>query len=144
MLQALRRIIHASDLYSRELAARSKLTAPQIICLRRLRLDGPSHPSDLADRVSLSRATVTGIINRLEDRGYVVRDRGGNDRRRVLVRLTDLGEEIIKDLPLPLHDRLALGLAGLPLIEQEAIANTLALVADMMGPPEKTLTKNRG
>lgn len=129
----MRKITRAIDLHSRNLAANHKLTAPQLICLRQLREHGPLSPSRLAKEISLSQATVTGIIDRLEKRALVQRQRNQPDRRQVCIHLTAEGRELIKDAPLPLQERFAESLAKLPLEEQLEIQRVLGRIVMMMG-----------
>jgi|SRR5947209_787669 len=55
-------------------------------CLDILDAQGPLSPSALARRAGLHPATMTGILDRLERGGWIVRERDANDRRAVLVR----------------------------------------------------------
>ena len=76
VLVALRRIIRATDLHSRQLSKIAGLTAPQLLILQLLRQHTELTVGEVAQRVSLSQATVTTIIDRLEKRGFVKRERG--------------------------------------------------------------------
>lgn len=132
ILRSLRRISRAIDLFSRHLARVYDLTGPQLVCLRELKKGGSTSPSELAARVSLSPATVTGILDRLETRRLVRRRRNPKDKRRVIVSLTRDGRALVGEAPPPLHHRLAKGLASLSEEECEAIDRSLTLVVDMM------------
>lgn len=132
----MRRIIRAVDLYSRRLIAQSGLSGPQLTCLRALAQGGSMQTYQLADAVHLSAATVCGILNRLEQRGLVVRARQTDDRRRVLVSLTEAGEDTVDNAPPALHDKFLLKLRALPPGEQEAIKGTLAAIVEMMAAGE--------
>jgi DNA-binding MarR family transcriptional regulator len=55
-------------------------------CLELINRHGPLSPSALARRAGLHPATMTGVLDRLERGGWVVRDRDPNDRRAVLIR----------------------------------------------------------
>lgn len=132
ILTGLRRISRAIDLYSRSLAKSVGLTVPQLICMRYLLRHGPSAPTVVARHISLSSATVTGILDRLVRRGLITRRRLERDRRRVEVELTPAGSKLLETAPSPLHARLAERLAKLPVAEQQTIdANLQRLVALM-------------
>ncbi|WP_322752183.1 MarR family transcriptional regulator [Frankia sp. Cas3] len=55
-------------------------------CLDVITRHGPISPSALARRVGVHLATMTGILDRLERGGWIVRDRVESDRRAVLIR----------------------------------------------------------
>jgi len=61
--------------------------------LRLLLSDGPMRVSDLARRRLISIATTSARLDRLEKRGLIVRERIPADRRAVVARLTDRGEQ---------------------------------------------------
>ncbi|MFH1033417.1 MAG: MarR family transcriptional regulator [Pseudomonadota bacterium] len=132
ILLSLRRITRAIDLHSRSLALRCQLTAPQLVCLRHLVEEGSGTSGGLARKVSLSQATVTGILDRLEARGLVGRQRDGSDRRRVIVTPTPAGQALAAQAPMPLQERFAGKLAGLPLKEQARLDQALRQIVEMM------------
>lgn len=70
------------------------LTPPQIHALLSLGTDGPLAMGELARRVGVTEKTVTGLVDRLERDGWVLRARDAGDRRVVHARLTPKGEEI--------------------------------------------------
>lgn len=66
---------------------------------------------ELADRVNLKTATMTPIVQKLEQIGYVHREKNPEDNRKVFVILTDEGKSLntrITDVPLELAQRLQL------------------------------------
>ncbi|MGE5624952.1 MAG: MarR family winged helix-turn-helix transcriptional regulator [Bacillota bacterium] len=128
----LRRIMRAMDVYSRQLSGSHGLTGPQMLCLREISMQGTLTTGALALAVALSPATLTGILDRLEVRGLVSRERRPEDKRRVLVSLTPLGQQMSQELPSPLQDRFGARLAELPPEEQSAIRRALEKVAKMM------------
>ncbi|MCJ8502542.1 MarR family winged helix-turn-helix transcriptional regulator [Desulfatitalea alkaliphila] len=132
ILKSLRRIIRAIDLHSRELSARFNLTVPQLVCLRQLYRNGDCSPGDLARFVSLSQATLTGIIDRLENRALVTRQRGQTDRRKVLLSLTPEGRRMAETMPWPLQERFAERLFALPRQDQAMINRVLDQIVHMM------------
>lgn len=56
--------------------------------------DGPMSAGEIRDRLLVTGATVTGLIDSLAGSGYVRRMRHPEDRRRVLVSLTDKGRRL--------------------------------------------------
>jgi DNA-binding MarR family transcriptional regulator len=132
VLVSLRQIIRATDLYSRQLSKRAGLTAPQLLILQAIRALGAVSLSKLSQQVSLSQATVTTIIDRLEARGLVTRHRSAEDKRVVHATLTDAGETMVLKAPTPLQDVFSQRFAALDDWEQSMIVAALQRVATMM------------
>jgi len=133
ILRSLRRISRAIDVHSRKLVNDLGLTGPQLVVLRTIARVGPLTPSAVAREVSLSQATVTGIIDRLSGRQLVTRERSERDRRLVAVRVTKAGQTLVDSAPSPLQDRFVERLAALPPPEQEQIRGALDQIVTMMG-----------
>lgn len=132
VLNSLRRIVRSVDLYSSSFISKYKFTAPQLHCLLAINENQQITISRLAEEVYLSASTVVGIINRLEDKNLVVRERDNQDRRIVNISVTSKGKKVIQNTPLPLQDNLAKSLSDLPQSEQATIAQSLKRIVDLM------------
>ena len=62
----------------------------------------PCTPGFLAELTGLSSGAITGVIDRLERAGFLVREHDSKDRRRVLLRLTHTREPEVRALFEPL------------------------------------------
>lgn len=133
VLSALRRIIRATDLHSRQLAREVGLTTPQVVVLQAIRDLGEVTTGQLSRRVSLSQGTVTTILDRLEAGGLVERYRNTADRRVVHSRLTRRGRAVLRRAPPLLHERFIAEFQRLSPARQARIITTLEEVAAMMG-----------
>jgi DNA-binding MarR family transcriptional regulator len=132
ILQSLRRIIRATDLYSRRLKLTYDITAPQLICLLAITENGTITVSKIAEKVHLSASTVVGILNRLEQKGLIVRSRDTKDRRVVFVSASDEGMKLVRNAPTPLQDNLSDALMNLAEDEQASITDSLKRLVSMM------------
>lgn len=132
VLVALRRIARTIDLRSRDLMRRYGLTVPQLVVLRVLERYGERTGSALAKEVSLSHATITGILKRLEARQLVDRHRSDVDRRQVVMRLTPAGRQLVAEAPSPLQSRFSHRLESLADWERSMILATLQRLVGMM------------
>lgn len=132
ILRALRRITRAVALHSRQLAAVSHITAPQLMCLRTVIAQGPLTATAISREIHVSPSTVVGILDRLEDKGLVRRERGREDRRIVFVSVTEAGRELAASAPSPLQKHLADGLNALPELEQATITLALERIVTLM------------
>lgn len=132
VLVSLRRIIRAIDLHSRSLSQRFGLTGPQLIILEALVERGECSVSELSNAISLSMATVTGILSRLESRGLIERRRDDTDRRKVLVHATPACDEILIKAPTPLQESFISEYDKLQDWEQTLIITSLQRIVSMM------------
>jgi DNA-binding MarR family transcriptional regulator len=80
--------VHAS-LWQRELD--SRVTSVQFGVLSLLHQHPGIDQRSLGDLLQLDRSTITDVVLRLENRGYLCRDRDAADRRRKMLSLTDAG-----------------------------------------------------
>ncbi len=136
VLIALRRVIRATGLHSKYLARTTGLTTPQILVLQAVGNSESLIVSALASRVNLSQATVTSILDRLEKRQLVSRQRSMQDKRKVVVSLTGLGIETLKNAPMPLQEQFTRQFHQLQGWEQAMIVSALQRVAMMMDADE--------
>lgn len=132
VLVALRRVIRATDLHSKYLAKTTGLTAPQILILQTIRDKGLQTVGSLAKDVSLSQATVTNILDRLEAKELVVRERSTEDKRKVFTQLTAKARVVLEGAPLPLQDQFARQFEELQEWEQAMMISALQRIAQMM------------
>lgn len=132
VLRSLRRIMRATNIYSRHLAMNYQLTAAQLMCLHTMERKGQCTSGELASAMEISQATVTGILDRLESRGVVTRHRDVRDKRRVLVQITEAGQGLVEAAPPPLQQQFAERLAEAPEAEQQQIDRVLRQIVEMM------------
>lgn len=132
VLVALRRVIRATDLHSKHLAKTTGLTTPQILLLQTIRDKGEVTIGEIANEMSLSQATVTSILDRLEKRDLVYRERSKEDKRKVHAYLTDQASEILKEAPIPLQEHFTRQFIDLQEWEQTMIISSLQRIAQMM------------
>jgi DNA-binding MarR family transcriptional regulator len=103
------------------------------LVLGQLRDRGPMSPSELGERLIVTRATVTGVVDSLERRGYVERSPNPNDRRGIIVELTPAGLDAVAQVRTIIHrqEREWMG----PLSENE-----LATYIELMHRIQKNVT----
>ena len=100
-----------------------KLTPSQFGVLEALYHLGPMHQCELGERILKSSGNMTLVIDNLEKRGLVRRERSVEDRRFIQVHLTEDGERLIRRV-FPMHaDAITRQLAVLTQEEQRALGN---------------------
>ncbi len=142
VLCSLRRIIRSVDIYSRRLNSEFGLTAPQLICLRAVVSNAGITLSRLTSEVSLSPSTVTGIVDRLETKGLLKRERCRKDRRKVYLFPSPAGRDITERSPSLLQDQLSHSLSELSAEEQILIAESLERVVHLMEAQDVVASPN--
>ncbi len=75
------------------------------LVLGQLRDHGPMSPSELGERLIVTRATVTGLLDSLERRGLVARSANPDDRRGLSVAITPTGLTVIQQVRTIIHGR---------------------------------------
>jgi DNA-binding MarR family transcriptional regulator len=133
MLIALRRVMRAVDLHSRQLVQSHGLTGPQAMVLKEVHKAASTLTAgELARRVSLSQATVTDIVKRLEGRDLLRRERDSKDRRRVYVCVTDTGRSVVNASPPLLQETFSQRFNALKDWEQHLLLSSVQRVAELM------------
>lgn len=132
ILLSVRKIMRAIDMHSSSLAREFGLTSPQLICLKKLTEAGEMTPGSLAKAVHLSHATVTGIINRLEKKGLVERNRSMEDGRSFLIKITSSGLSMLESSPSVLQDQFMVKLSELANWEKTMILSSLQRITAML------------
>jgi DNA-binding MarR family transcriptional regulator len=86
-LLAMRRAGSIMQLLGQVSAERIGINVTDLNCLNIVALTGPMTAGDLAKATGLTTASITGVLDRLEEGGFVQRERDPKDRRRVIVNL---------------------------------------------------------
>lgn len=132
VLITLRQIVRAMSIHSKSLDKHYGLTAPQLIILQELSHADKISIGEIARRISLSQATVTDILDRLESKGLVLRTRNDFDRRQVLIKITPKSKDIINKKPSLLQKQFLLEFNKLHKWEQHLILSSVERIASMM------------
>lgn len=127
-------------MHSRQLASKTGLTVPQLLCLRAIDELATDEDDVTLAKVSaalqLSQSTVSNIIERLVRAGLVDRQRSARDRRRVHLTLTGDGAERLRGAPRQLQDRFLARVERLPATERDRLLAALEEVVELLGAEE--------
>ncbi len=110
--------------------ATTDLTVGQVRLLFHLGRRGPTAMSQVAEWLGVDRATATGIVDRIERRGLVRRERRDDDRRVVECRLSDAGAALVAEIDGIRLDAMQQLLGLLEAPELEAFDRLLAKIID--------------
>lgn len=99
VLDVLREIMHYADMRSRRLLREIGLSSTQAGVLYALADGEARNAGDIAKSLSLTGATISGVLDRLEQKRMLVRVRRPEDRRMVAVRILPAGRELLEKIP---------------------------------------------
>ncbi|MBZ4676133.1 MAG: MarR family transcriptional regulator [Anaerophaga sp.] len=134
ILIKIRRIVRSINLESKKVQKDFGVSIPQILCLEYLK-NSPGYQAtqkSIRDHLNLNSSTVTGIIGRLEKKGFLARLPKSGDKRVMHIALTSSGDALLEQTPDLLQQRLDEKLKGLSKEELERIGNTLDLLIEML------------
>lgn len=136
LLIALRKVIRAIDLHSKHLNKTSGLTSPQLLIMLEIDKASGINSSQVAKNVNLSAATVTNILDRLENKSLVSRVRDTQDKRKVGLFLTDAGKALLLNAPQALQEHFINKFSSLAQWEQSQLLSSMERLSEMMNADE--------
>lgn len=139
ILRALRRIIRKTSEHSRQVSRDTGLSIPQSLCLR---IIGSARSGEeitvvrVADAIQLAPATVSRLLDRLEEAKLILRERRSQDRRKVCLRLTPQGRARLRKLPPLLQQEFSDRLQELSERKQAELLRALETIVELMEAEE--------
>lgn len=135
-LRAIRRILRAADQGERRLALATGLTPSQLLVLQEVERSGDITPSEISQALQFSQATITNIVDRLENAALVVRRKGERDKRQIRVILTEKGQAMLTTAPDLLQNRFMARFGSLRGWEQAMILSSLERLGELLDAAE--------
>ncbi len=136
----IRRLIQSAELYSKELNKKYSISAAQLNCLLALHDNGPLPPSQIAHYMLVKSSTVTGVVDRLEQKMLVQRVRNSPDRRVITIELTEIGRELAENAPPPIQQKIIDGLKKISESQIDQISHALSLLIHMLDVQDLEIT----
>ncbi|WP_167607884.1 MarR family winged helix-turn-helix transcriptional regulator [Maribellus sediminis] len=136
ILIKIRKIVRSIDIESKKIQKEHGVSIPQVLCLNFLH-NSPNYQAtqgEIRRFLNLNPSTVSGIIDRLEKKGYLARLPKLGDKRVVNIALTSAGDKLLKTIPSLLHVQLSEKLKKLneeEFIKVEEGLNTLIRILDI-------------
>jgi len=140
IIYSIRRLMQAGELYTKELNKIYNISSAQLNCLVTLYENGPLSPSQIAKWMMVNSSTITGIIDRLEQKGLVKRMRISTDRRIITIDLTKNGKLLAENAPPPIQHKLFDGISQLSEKEVKYISDSLLKLTDMLDVQDLKVT----
>jgi DNA-binding MarR family transcriptional regulator len=109
ILIKIRQIVRSIDIESKKIQKGYGVSIPQVLCLNFLHesKNYQATQSEIRKFLNLNSSTVSGIINRLEKKGFLARLPKTGDKRVVNIALTSAGDKLLTTIPPLLHEQLS-------------------------------------
>ena len=101
VLKLFRVIFQSVNRHSHEVERKAGIGGAQLWALAEISGRPSITVTELAKAMSIHQSTASNLLDKLVSQNYVARDRSDEDRRVVLLTLTQRGEEILHKAPLP-------------------------------------------
>jgi MarR family transcriptional regulator, organic hydroperoxide resistance regulator len=132
VMQSLRRIVKSLEDYSQEVYSHYGITGPQLWVMKTIYQSGRMSPGEISKAMYLHPSTISGVVDRLEKKGYLVRDRTGPDRRVVQIELTPKGNRVVRKAPKPVQGKMIYGLRKLKKEELILIYQSISKLVEIV------------
>lgn len=132
VVQAFRRINKSIHEFSKAVDREFGITGPQLWAMRIIDELESCSAGDLAERLFVHPSTITGVIQRLEDKALIDRRRRPDDRRAVVLRLTPAGKKLLHRGPIEDHGHIAKALQGMPTSDVSRLRHLLDSLVEQM------------
>lgn len=129
LFAAMRKLQHAGEVHAKRGGLPGGLTPTKQMILQMLQAEGRMTASQLSQRVSLSAATLSGMLDRMAEQGWLTRERDESDKRRHWLCIAQAGRALLDDAPPLLPPTLLAGLARLADWERHALTAAVLRLA---------------
>lgn len=139
-MNAVRSIVRALRINTRAIELEVGISLAQLFVLQQL-ADRPADSlNELAERTATHQSSVSVVVRRLVDRGFVTRTTAESDKRRIQIELTPAGRQLLSGAPVTIQMRLMAALGTMTPEEQIGLADLLerwlnAAHIDIASPP---------
>ena len=133
-MSSVRKIVRAVNLESIRIEKNFGISIPQLLTLKYLN-ESPEYRStmrNLREVLSLNASTVTGIISRLESKGYIARLPDPKDKRSTPIILTSKGSSLVKTTNESLHERISKNLEATSDAEYQNILGSFETIINFL------------
>ncbi|MFK7806735.1 MAG: MarR family winged helix-turn-helix transcriptional regulator [Saprospiraceae bacterium] len=134
ILIQIRHIVRSVNLESKRIEKEYGISIPQLLCMNFLndKENFQASHKEIKDFLKLNASTVTGIISRLESKGFVARLPKRNDKRIGMIAITSKGVDLLKQTPEPLHQQLSSKLKTLSPEALQKVQDSFETIIDFL------------
>jgi DNA-binding MarR family transcriptional regulator len=140
VLNSFRSIVKSLRLADRAGLKEHGLGASQVYILHELKNESPLSINDLAARMATDQSTVSVVVAKLIQKGFVSSARAETDARRLELALTAKGRTVTKRLPPPIQHSIVEGVQQLSAARAKALAEALRDIVSSLGIEDEPAT----
>jgi MarR family 2-MHQ and catechol resistance regulon transcriptional repressor len=100
--------------------------------MRVLKEEGTLHPAEIGDRLLITKAQMTYLVDKLVEWDFVRREMDANDRRTINITLTEKGDEVLEEQDNLVINAMRENMSSLTEGELEALCNSLRNLRDIL------------
>ena len=139
-MNAVRSIVRALRINTRAIELKMGISLAQLFVLQQLAERPASSLNELAERTATHQSSVSVVVRRLVERGYVSRTSSSTDKRRIEIEVTTVGRGLLAEAPTTIQTQLMDALRQMPGSDQSTLADLLeqwlrAARIDIATPP---------
>jgi len=134
ILIRLRKIVRSVNLESKRVEKEQGVSIPQLLCLQFLaeQEDFKTNAAKLKAFLNLNASTISGILRRLEKKGFIAKLPKASDKRVTLISLTASGMDLLQSAPITFQQKLSEKLQALPPEKLQTIIEGIDLLTQIM------------
>ncbi|HUJ15745.1 MAG TPA: MarR family winged helix-turn-helix transcriptional regulator [Thermoanaerobaculia bacterium] len=136
ILDGIRRLVRLLRLTDRAAQSQLGLSGAQLFVLHELGKTPALSLSELAERTRTDQSSVSVVVSRLVENGYITRDRDSRDARRLVLNLTRSGRAVAEKSPPVAQEKIIDALEHIPAAERRRFAETFSRLIELMGEGE--------
>jgi len=126
-LNAVRSIVRALRMNTRAIEGKMGISLAQLFVLQALSERSATSLNELAERTATHQSSVSVVVRRLVEGGYVSRTASPVDKRRIEIAVTPAGRALIADAPITVQTQLMMAMDQMRPAEQDQLADLLEL-----------------
>ena len=124
-MNAIRSIVRALRLNTRAIELQMGISLAQLFVLQQLAERPADSLNELAERTATHQSSVSVVVRRLVERGYVSRTASPTDKRRIEIDVTTSGRALLADAPVTVQQQMIRGLGTMSGSERTMLADML-------------------
>jgi DNA-binding MarR family transcriptional regulator len=133
ILDSIRRLVRLLRLTDRAAQSELGLSGAQLFVLHELGRSPSLSLSELAEKTRTDQSSVSVVVTRLVENGYVTRDRDKRDGRRLVLNLSKSGKAVTEKSPPAAQEKIIEALERIPAADRKRFADVFSKIIEELG-----------